>query len=330
MSDHQNSLEKVAILLLSLGEELAGEVLSKLPRSEAQKVVQTLIRLRNVDRQTAIKIQQEFAEMLISDRSHALPDGAAFAKRVIGKSFDQDTAAQMISHLPPEQPQSFQEAELVDSKQLWRILSLEHPQTIALILANLSPKKSGEIVGLMHPQTRTDILVRLANIREIDQKALQDLDETFSKVLAHAKNSNSRQLGGPGKTAQILAFLNSEQRKHLLSEIESTSAELANEVKAGLFTFEDISKLDRTDVEKLLAKISPQDLELALRKCPEFLSELFFSAMSERRADQLRENIASTKPVPMTKVSESQRRIAAVAAELISSGQLRDPMEDAV
>ncbi len=330
MTAQYSPLEKVAILMLSLGEDLAGELLTQLPREQAQKIVQTLVRLQNVDHQTAKQIQAEFSSLLTQSSNQKLPNGSSFASRVIQSAFDQDVAAQVMAQLPKETAQCFRDAELIDSKQLFRLLSLEHPQTIALILAHLSAKKSGEVVSFMHPQTRGDILLRLATIQEADQKALHELEQTLSKIIAECRKSNSKQLGGPSKTAQILAFMNPEQRKQLLTEIETKSAALAEEVRAGLFTFEDIAKLDRLDVEKLLAKITPQDLELALRKCPESLAALFFSAMSERRAEQLKENIASTKPVQIAKVTEAQRKIAATASELIATGQLRDPLEEAV
>lgn len=329
MSQQPNSLEKVAILLLSLGEELAGEILAKLPRNEAQQIVQALSKLRNVDHATVHGIQDEFRSLLI-EKSPQLPEGAAFVKRVLKRTFDDSTSARFLDSLPRDIPQSFKDAELVDSKQLHRLLSREHHQTIALILGHLSPRKSSEIISFMHPQTRSDVLLRLATLQEVDHQVLDDLDKTLSQMLVEANKSATRQLGGPAKTAQILTFMSAEQRKDLLTQIESTSAQLAGEVKAGLFTFEDIAKLDRLDVEKIIAKAQPQDLELALRKCSEILVELFFSAMSERRAEQLKENIASTKPVALTKVVEAQRKIAALASELIASGQLRDPMEEAV
>lgn len=330
MSERYSPLEKVAILMLSLGEDLAGELLTQLPREQAQKIVQTLARLQNVNHQTAKQIQEEFSSLLLQSSMHQLQNGSTFAKRVIQSAFDQDAAARLMTHIPKEPAQCFRDAELVDSKQLFRLLSLEHPQTVALILAHLSPKKSGEVVSFMHPQMRTDILLRLATIQEIDEKSLHDLEQTLSKIISDSHKSNSKQVGGPSKTAQILAFMNPEQRKQLLTEIETKSVTIADEVRAGLFTFEDIVKLDRLDVEKLLAKITPQDLELALRKCPEPLVALFYSAMSDRRAEQLKENIASTKPVQITKVTEAQRKIAATASELIASGQLRDPLEEAI
>jgi flagellar motor switch protein FliG len=329
VSDLNSPLEKVAILLLSLGEDLAGEILQKLPRADAQKIVQTLIRLRNVDRNIVQEIQEEFQGLLATKDKH-LPDGASFAKQLIKNRFDPNTASKLMESIPSEIPKSFREAELVDSKQLYQFLNREHPQTIALILGHLSPKKSGEIVGLMHPQVRSDVLLRLATLQEVDEKVLAELDQTLSQLLAEARRSVTRKLGGPTKTAQILTFLSAQQRNELMTQMESKSIELANEVRAGLFTFDDIIKLDRQDVEKLIAKVSPQDLELALRKCTEAVANLFFSAMSERRAEQFRENIASTKPVPIVKVAESQRRIAALASEMIASGHLRDPMEEAV
>ena len=115
-----------------------------------------------------------------------------------------------------------------------------------------------------------------------------------------------------------------------MSRVEEKDPELAEEIKKLMFTFEDLQKLDRADIEKLLRKVQQQDLEIALRKCPVPVSEIFYAAMSERRAEQIRDNIAAGKPVPIAKIAEAQMKIAAIASELIANGEIRDPMDEAV
>lgn len=329
MSAKLSNIEKIAILLMSLGEDLASELIRKLPPSDAQKILHTLSRMGRVDQETTIEVQNEFQDLLTGHKS-GLPDGASTARRIISRAFDAETGAKFAQSFPREIPQSFRDAELVDSKALWQILNKEHPQTVALILGHLSPKKSGEIVTHMHPSIRADILLRLATLNEIDPSVLDDIDEVLSKALEQARQRSTHRLGGPKKAADILTLLGTDQRRELLSQIESNSPELASEVRAGMFTFEDLHKLDRQDMEKLLRKMQPQDLEIALRKCPDSIANLFYSAMSERRAEQMRDDIAAAKPVSTAKIAEAQRRIAALAAELIAGGEIKDPMDEAV
>jgi flagellar motor switch protein FliG len=319
--------DKVAILLISLGEDLAAELIQKLPQAEAKRVLQAISSMRNVDEKIIAGIQEEFQSLLLSFKQ-SIPQGTDAARRIIMKAFGPEQAAKFNEALPPALPQCFQEAESVDGKTLWQILRIEHPQTIALILGHLSAKKAGELAKEMPPLIRGDILARLAGLNEIDSSVLEDIDEILSKAINQAKHRSLHRIGGPGKAAAILAQMGSEQRKDLLEKLEGGAPALAAEVRSGLFTFDDIQKFDRRGMEKLLSVIPQSDLELALRRLSDDLANQFFSAMSARRAEQLRENIAAAKPSSVTKIDEAQRRIAALAAQLVENGDIRDPQDE--
>ena len=321
--------EKVAILLLSLGEDMASELIQKLPKPEAQRVLQTIAKIRQVDQETIIQIQGEFQSLLQSFKQPTV-DGAEAARRIISKAFSAEDGAKFSEALPRQIPQSFRDAELVDGKALWQILSKEHPQTIALVLGHLSAKKAGELAGQMPSEVRAEVLSRLANLNEIDPSVLDDVDEVLSKAIEQARQRGTQRVGGPRKTAEILAQLGAAQRQELLSDFEGRSPELAADIKAGMFTFDDLRKLDRAAFEALIKEIPQPDLEVALRRCDEAIAGLFYAAMSSRRAEQFKENLAAGKPLSVSKIDEAQRNIAATAAALIEKGDIRDPMDEAV
>jgi flagellar motor switch protein FliG len=321
--------EKVAILLLSLGEDMASELIQKLPKAEAQRVLQTIAKIRQVDQETITQIQGEFKSLLQSFKQPTV-DGADAARRIISKAFSAEDGAKFSAALPRQIPQSFRDAELIDGKALWQILSKEHPQTIALILGHLSAKKSGELAGQMPSEVRAEVLSRLANLNEIDPSVLDVVDEVLSKAIEQAKQRGTQRVGGPRKTAEILTHLSAAQRQALLSDIENRSPELAAEVKAGMFTFDDLRKLDRKAFETLLKVIPQTDLETAMRRCDDVIASLFYAAMSSRRAEQFKENLAAGKPMSVSKIEDAQRKIAATAAELIAKGEIRDPLDEAV
>lgn len=330
MSKPLTQIEKVAILLISLGEDLASELIHQLPEYEAQRVLHTIAKIDHVEPEVARKIQDEFKDLLATPQP-ILPDGASTARRIIARAFDPDTSVRLSQSLPLETPQSFREAESVDSKTLWQLLMKEHPQTIALILAHLSPRKSSDLVASMHPSVRADVLLRLATLTDVDAEILRELDEVLIKVLASARaKKSSRDIGGPRKTAEIIALFGPDRRREILSNLENLAPNVASEVRSRLFTFEDLQKLDRSAFETLLKKIQQSDLEIALRKCPKAIAEQFYAAMSERRADQLRENIAVSKAIPIAKVQDAQQKIAKLAVDLIASGEIRDPLDEVV
>jgi flagellar motor switch protein FliG len=325
----RSQVEKIAILLVSLGEDLASELLQKLPREDAGRILQAMSALGKVDQSTINQVQSEFKELMAVFKGDT-QDGAAAARRIIQKSFTAEDAVSILKSLPRPLPKSFRDAERVDGKILWQILRKEHPQTIALILGHLSAQKAGEISRHMSGDLRTEVLIKLAKTTEVDPVLLDEIDEVLSNAIAAARRNSQLNLGGSKRAAEILTQLDPQQRQKLLSEIEGASPELGATIRAGMFTFEDIQKLSRTDIEILLRSVDGNELEIALRRCSETVGEAFFAAMSERRAEQVRDNIASAKPVPVAKIDEAQRKIAAKAAELIEKGTLMDPLDEVV
>ena len=321
--------EKVAILLISLGEDLASELLQKLPKPDAQRVIQTMAAMGRVDPSVVQALQSEFQSLLTSFKP-PLPDGLEAARRIVGKAFSDEDSQKLIAGLPRQVPPSFKMAEQLDAKILWQVLQQEHPQTLAVILGNLSPKKSGELAKQMPSEIRAEVLTRLARTKEINPDLLDDIDEVLSKAIESAKHRATQSLGGARRTAEILAQLAPAQRQELLSQLEQSSPPLAAEVRSGLFTFDDLAKLKPKDFEALLKVTQPADLEIALRRCPESIAKLFYAAMSSRRAEQTRENIAAAKQVSIAKIDDAQRKIAATAVSLIESGEILDPLDEVV
>jgi len=325
----RSQVEKVAILLLSLGEDLASELLQKLGREDAQRILNAMSSLGRVDQAVISQVHHEFKDLITSFQQKT-PDGAEAARIIIQKTFVAEDAALILQSMPRPTPKSFRDAERVDGKILWQILRKEHPQTISLILGYLSSKKASEITKHMPETLRSEVLLKLATITEVDPVLLDEIDEVLSNAIAAAKRHHQLNLGGSKRAAEILAQLDPTHRQKLLSDIEATSPELSAGIRAGMFTFEDIRKLSRTDVEILLRSVDSTDLEIALRRCSNEVAASFFAAMSERRAEQVKDNISAAKPVPVNKITDAQRKIAAIASELIEKGTLMDPLEEAV
>jgi flagellar motor switch protein FliG len=321
--------EKVAILLISLGEDLAAELLQQLPHDDAQRVVHAMAKVGRIDPRLVEALQSEFQTLLASFKP-SLPTGSEAALRIVSKAFGDEHDLKLLKSLPRQTPESFRIAEQVEAKILWQILQQEHPQTLAVVLAYLSPKKSGDLAKQMPTQLRTEVLSRLAQTKDIKPEALDAIDEILTKALATAQHRSTQSLGGAKKTAEILAHFAPEQRHEILNSLEQSSPPVAAEVRAGMFTFDDLIKLTPRDFETLLKSTPSDDLEMALRQCPDAIAKLIYGAMSSRRAEQMQENIAAARKVPLSKIQDAQRKIAALASALIESGAILDPLDEVV
>lgn len=323
-----NPTEKVAILLISLGEELATELLRGLPVADVQRIVDVTARLGQVDADLVIQVQNEFQAALSSQKKSVVGNHAA-ASKLIKIAFS-GNPPESLKNMGPVTPQAFLDAEHADPALIHRILSRELPQTVAVILAHLSAKKAGDVLSKFNTVQKSDILLRMASMDEIDQEVLHDMAEQFGSQLEKARRQNMTHIGGVDRTAAILAAMNGSQRDELLKNISANKPELAEAIRSELWTFEDLAKLDTADIEKLLRSVAAVDLETALRGASDTLKARIFKAMSTRRVEQLKENLLAAKPVAVAKVEEAQRRIAGLAADLIAKGDLRDPAEEAV
>ena len=324
-----SQVEKAAILLVSLGEETASDLLKKIPKADAQQILIAMSKVGRVDQSIVESLQGEFKSIIDSFKSPP-NDGAETAKKIIDRAFSSEDSESFKRSLPRPVPHSFKLAEAAETKALWISLKRELPQTLAVIMAHLSPAKSADLAKHMPDDLRIAVFSCLAKTKEIHPDALDDIDEVLTKALDSAKNQTSHSIGGPKKTAEILSHLSPELRKQMLEKLEGSAPQMASEIKSGLFTFDDLIKIQPRDFEKILAKISAQELELALRRCPDSIANLFYKAMSSRRAEQTKENITAAKAVSVTKIDEAQRKIATIVTFMIESGEIFDPLDEVV
>ncbi len=170
----------------------------------------------------------------------------------------------------------------------------------------------------------------MATLQEVDHALLDEIDGPLGASIEALRRRSVTQIGGIDKTAALLATMNATQREDLLEKLALTQPEVAEAIRAQLWTFEDLAKIQPADIEKILRKVAASDLELALRQASDTLKARIFRAMSERRAQDLKEAIALGKPTQLTKIEEAQRRIATLASNMIQDGEIVDPSEKAV
>ena len=321
--------EKAAILLISLGEDLAGDILKQMPQRDAQRILNVASRMGRIDDGTVQSVLAEF-QTLLSTLKTPLSGGPEAARKLLKSVFPASSSGSEVDKFVHETPQVFRDAENIESKILFQIIEREHPQTISVILSHLSPKKSGGVLGFFPQDQRTGILLRMASMKEVDNEAIQDIAASLESALDRYHERSISQVGGIDKTAAILAAMGSTQRETLLSDLAERNPDAAAGIRAQLFAFEDIAKFDNADIEKILRKIPGADLEVALRRASDNLKNRIYGCMSERKAEQVRDNIASTKPIQTNKVEEAQRKIAQLASQMLTDGELRDPSEEAV
>lgn len=323
--------EKAAILLVSLGEELAANLLRQMQPDQAHRILSHMATLKQIDQATAAAIIEEFSDLLQKGqvKTPALsPRDTAIS--LIEKHLGSKAAHDFSNNIAPELPASFRMIETADAKGLAGILSAERPTTTAAILANMTPKKAAQLLACFSSAYQLQVVVAIAHLQPLNPEILHEIDEVLKDALQRLQQRGTKTTGGVKKAADILAQLGQSQGQQILENMEHNAQDLAREIKGAMFTFEDLQRLDNRGLELLLRKVPQQTLETALRKASSALTQRFLSNMSQRLAKQVQDNMQISKPVLMSLVEEKQREIVKLALGLIAAGEIQDPAAEAV
>ncbi|MEJ7554164.1 MAG: flagellar motor switch protein FliG, partial [Aquificaceae bacterium] len=216
---------------------------------------------------------------------------------------------------------SFQELERVDSKILANILMGEHPQTIAVVLSQLNPNKSAEILKLLPDTLAIEVVKRLATLENISPEFFGELIEVLAEEIKSMGISGIMQkMEGITLTAELLNMLDRDTTNRILAKLDEEDPYLSEKIKEKMFTFEDIRKLDNRAIVEILKAVEKSTLIVALKGAPEDIKEKFFSNMSKKAADIMREDMDALGPVRASEVEKAQKQVIQVIKNLADQG----------
>lgn len=320
-SPKYTTAEKAAIILLTLGEIEAAEVLRQLPSTEVKRILSATARLGRIDQLTADEVMTEFAESMLS-----MKKGIEGSPQAAAKFLHQFSRARAIDFDPSSiidfaTPALKETLARVDLKALATYLKNEHPQVTAVILLHLEPKAMGTVLKLFPNELRTQIVLRVAKVESVEPEILVEIEEALSKEFNNAR-PHAKKLGGVEKIAATLNTLSTEAAEKTLSELSVKDPELAEAVRASMFTFNDLLRIDVIGLQALLKAATPSDLKAALRGADEAMTSHILSAMSKRAADLMVEDIAAGGKLPLSVIQAARSQLAALARQMIADGKI--------
>jgi flagellar motor switch protein FliG len=320
-TSQRSALEKAAILLQLMGEEAAAQVLQSLPMDEVQRMTQVLMRMEPASFDEASRIAREFTEMM-AQRGTFMVSGEDFARSVIGRAFDKASASRLMDAVSAMGDQrTFDALNRVDPKVISEFTRAEHPQTTALILAHLHPATAGKVLSQLPDVVRTEVILRLANIKEVSPTILEEITEALQTDLLQI-SSSGQEMGGLKKVAEILNHADKKVEEEIITKIQKEDPSLAEGIQRLMFVFDDLSKLEDRAVQEILREVEVKLLAKALRAAGEEVQKKIFSNMSQRAADVLREDIEALGPTRLSDVEEAQMEIVKVTLRLRDEGRV--------
>jgi flagellar motor switch protein FliG len=314
--------QKAAILLISLGPDVAASVYKHLSEEEIERLTLEISGVRNVDSQNKEEIIEEFHQIAMA-QEFISQGGISYAKQILEKALGEDRASSIIHRLTSSlQVKPFDFARKADPAQIFNFIQGEHPQTIALILSYLDPVQSGQILsGLPHEQ-QADIARRIAKMDRTSPEIINEVEQILERKLSSSVTQDYTQTGGVEAVVEVLNGVDRSTEKTILDSLEIQDPELAEEIKKRMFVFEDIVTLDSRAIQRVIRDVENEDLMLSLKVASEEVKEVVFKNMSKRMAETFREEMEFMGPVRLRDVEEAQSRIVAVIRRLEDAGEI--------
>ncbi len=320
MSD--SGLQDAALLLLSLGEEEAANVLKHLAPSEVQKLGKSMAQLGNITNEQIEAVLTSFNTEIGKQSSIGL--GAdAYLRSVMAKALGDEKAALLLDRiLQDSDTTGLDHLKWLDASAVAELIKFEHPQIIATILIHLEKEQASLVLATFDARARGDILKRIASIDGVQPLALRELNDSLGQLLSGGDKFSSKPLGGIRAAAEILNFLPGSIESETMEKIRESDADLAEKLVDEMFKFEDVMDLDNRAIQAVLREVNGDDLILALKGADKDLREKILGNMSQRAAEQLREDLESKGPVKLADVEKQQREFLKIVRRLAEEGQI--------
>lgn len=329
------SSQKAAVVLLQLGHERAAKVLAELSEQEVEEITAEIVRIENVPQGTADAVVKEFHRQISTGQPTMGHGGLSYAQRLLEASFGPEKAAGVLDRLSTMMAgQPFDFLQHADARQVQSLIAGEHPQTISLVLAHLRPDRASAIMAGLDPQLRADVAHRIALMERASPEVVAIVAENIErKATAVLTPGDMTAVGGVQPLVDILNRSDPGTEKQILEGLIERDADLAEQVRGMMFTFEDIVLLDDRAVQLVLRQVDIATLAVALKGAPTTVSDKTRRNLSERARENLAEEMEMSGPVRLSEVQEARGQIVTVIRSLEESGQIvirRDGEDDYV
>jgi len=316
--------KKAAILLLALGEDAAADVMKNLEEAEIQQVGYYMSRFTDVSpEELDIVLEEFYRNSVMADEGVNISSSPDFVKNALTKALGADRAKELSDNLRAgEEDAGLEALRYAEPIMISNYIRTEHPQTIALILSYLkNAEQSSAVLRDLPESIQADILYRMAVIESIPPGVITEMNEVLTEEMKTA-GSMATSVGGVEPVAEILNSVDKATETRILSSIEETNPDLAEQIRELMFTFEDMALIDAKQMQLVMKDVDQADMVLALKTASDAVKELIFSSMSSRAAEMVREDLENLGPAKLSDVEASQQKIIKVVKKLEEAGTI--------
>jgi flagellar motor switch protein FliG len=322
MPTELSGVRKSAILLLTLNEDVAAEILKRLPPAAVEEISREIASRPQATQETRRDIFGEFYNLAIGD-SAVNEGGLDYAKALLKKSLSEEDAKRVINTVTQQvQTTPFSFLQKAESDNLLTFIQDEHPQTIALILAHLPPQKASEILVGLPSQKQIEVVKRVATMEQTSPEVIKEVERGLEHRLSDIVSQTFEKAGGVDTVAEMLNLADRSTEKGIMEGLEAEDPDLVEQIRRLMFVFEDILLVNDKGIQSVLKEVDNSELALALKTASQELKDKIFKNMSERAAQLIGEDMQYMGPVRVSDVEAAQQKIVDIVRRLEDSGEI--------
>ncbi|GAB3034783.1 flagellar motor switch protein FliG [Bowmanella dokdonensis] len=315
-------VEKAAILLLSLSEEDAAQILKHLEPKQVQKLGSAMASMEDMTQNKITAVHKHFIEE-IQNYSTIGFQSQEFVRKALTAALGEDKAANLIDQiLMGGGAKGLDSLKWMDSKQVASIIRNEHPQIQTIVLSYLDAEQSAEIIAQFPEKVRLDLMMRIANLEEVQPAALQELNEIMEKQFAGQAGAQAAKMGGLKSAADIMNYLDTNIEGQLMDAIREQDEEMSQQIQDLMFVFDNLADVDDRAIQTILREVQQDALLKAIKGADDEVKEKITKNMSKRAAEMLLDDLEAMGPVRISEVEAAQKEILSVARRLADAGEI--------
>jgi flagellar motor switch protein FliG len=320
--DNLSGVEKCALLMLSLTPEDAAQIFRNLEPKQVQKLGMEMAALKDSSQSKVTSVHRAFIED-IQKYSNIGLDSEDFVRASLIEALGEDKAGNLVDQIIlGSGSKGLDSLKWMDPRQVASIIQNEHPQIQTIVLSYLEPEQSAEIITQFPEKIRLDLMMRIADLEEVQPAALQELNEIMEKQFAGQAGAQAAKMGGHKAAADIMNYLDTGIEGPLMDSLRETDEDMSQQIQDLMFVFDNLIDLDDRGIQALLREVPGEQLQRALKGADEQLKEKILKNMSKRAAEMLEDDLEAMGPIRISEVEAAQKEILTIARRLSDAGEI--------
>lgn len=314
-SDRLSGVQRAAVLLMCLGEDTAARVFDQLTDEEIQRITGSMAAIKHIPLAMKNSVLKRFIEDQRKSEGLYI-SGEEFARKSILATHSKERTDSLLNQHLTEESKPFGTLSSIKPQLVADIIQGEHPQTIALLLSTQDSSYGSEVVSLLPGDVQAEIIYRIAKLENVPQEVLDTLEAYLVEEIGKMDQGSHQEIAGFDQAVKLLSKMKHTLNTTILGKLEETDSELVRKIRKKMFTFEALGELDDRILQSILRQINNESLALALKTASETLRQRFFSNMSPRAAEMIRDDLDALGPVRLSDVEAMQQAIVKTAMRL--------------